>query len=494
MSHVALHNLTIKTFHEGLLDKQFSALEITQASFGRIKEHDHEINAFLSLAEESAIREAEAVDVAIAKGEDIPPLAGVPLAIKDNILIKGLPATAASKILENYVASYDAGVIKKLKGQKAVFLGKTNLDEFAMGSSTENSGFKITRNPHDHARVPGGSSGGSAAAVAAHFALGALGTDTGGSIREPASFCGVVGFKPTYGAVSRSGAIAMASSLDQIGPLAKTVEDAAVLFKAIAGKDPLDATSTDYFDIHGNDLLNPKLEKVKSLTVGLPEEYFASGTDPRVIGAVEEAIDALKSLGIKFKKISLPHTKYALSCYYIMMPAEVSSNLARYDGIRYGTRDRDKGTGNLNDIYLKTKGEGFGAEAKRRIMLGTFVLSSGYYDAYYEKAQRVRTLIKRDFDEAFRQVDVILTPVVPTPAFKIGEKTADPLSMYLADILTIPVNLAGLPAVSIPAMGHGTRDMGQGNLPIGFQLIGKKWHEADILGMGQFYEKIGVRD
>jgi aspartyl-tRNA(Asn)/glutamyl-tRNA(Gln) amidotransferase subunit A len=503
MSHVALHNLTIKKFHEGLLNKEFSALEITQASFEHIKEHDgfdpstkpgagkltagKGIGAFLSLAEESAIREAEAVDLAVAKDENIPDLAGAPLAIKDNILIKGLPATAASKILENYVAAYDAGVIKKLKAQRAVFLGKTNLDEFAMGSSTENSAFKIARNPHDLTRVPGGSSGGSAAAIAAHFALGGLGTDTGGSIREPASFCGVVGLKPTYGAVSRSGAIAMASSLDQIGPLAKTVEDAAILFKAIAGKDPMDATSVDYQS--DDDLLNPKLEKIKQLTIGLPEEYFVGGTDPQVIEAVEGAINQLKSLGIKFKKISLPHTKYALSCYYIIMPAEVSSNLARFDGIRYATSDKRQAT-RLEEIYFKTKGAGFGAEAKRRIILGTFVLSSGYYDAYYEKAQKVRALIKNDFDEAFKEVDVILTPVAPTPAFKIGERTSDPLAMYLADILTIPANLAGLPAVSIPTMGHGQGDMAKGTLPIGFQLIGKKWREADILGIGQFYEKI----
>ncbi len=482
-----LRNLTIKKFHDGLLNKEFSALEIAQACFRHIKEHDKEIGAFLSTAEESAIREAEAVDLAVARDENIPDLAGVPLAIKDNILIKGLPATAASKILGNYVASYDAGVIKKLKAQRAVFLGKTNLDEFAMGSSTENSAFKITHNPHDLARVPGGSSGGSAAAVAAHFAQGGLGTDTGGSIREPASFCGVVGLKPTYGAVSRSGAIAMASSLDQIGPIAKTVEDAAMLFKAIAGKDPMDATSIDYqFDA---DLLNPKLERIKQLTIGLPEEYFIGGTDPQVIEAVESATEMLKGLGIKFKKISLPHTKYALSCYYIIMPAEVSSNLARFDGVRYACNANLRMHANaanglkLQEIYSKTKGEGFGAEAKRRIILGTFVLSSGYYDAYYEKAQKVRALIKQDFDEAFKAVDVIMTPVAPTPAFKIGEKISDPLAMYLGDIFTIPVNLAGLPGISIPVKPAA-------GLPIGFQLIGKKWREADILGIGQFYEKI----
>jgi aspartyl-tRNA(Asn)/glutamyl-tRNA(Gln) amidotransferase subunit A len=480
----SLHDLTIKKFHDGLLNKEFSALEVTQAYFRRIKEHDGEIGAYLSLAEESATREASAVDVAVAQGEDVDVLAGVPLAIKDNILIKGLPATAASKILENYVASYDAGVIQKLKSERAIFLGKTNMDEFAMGASTENSAFKVTHNPHDHSRVPGGSSGGSAAAIAAHFAVAALGSDTGGSIRQPASFCGVVGLSPTYGAVSRSGVIAMTSSLDQVGPLTKTVEDAAILFNAIAGNDPLDATSADYD--FGDDLLEPKLEKIKQLVVGLPEEYFIDGTDVAVTKEIERVIEKLKSMGMKFKKVSLPHTKYAVSAYYIFVPAEVSSNLARFDGIRYGKTLRDGNS--LKDIYLKTRGEGFGAEAKRRIILGTFVLSSGYYDAYYEKAQRVRTLVKRDFDEAFKEVDVLLTPVAPTPAFKIGAKVNDPLSMYLCDIFTLPLKLGGFPAISIPTKPSSA--LVPGELPVGFQLIGKKWHEADILGIGQFYEKL----
>ena len=479
-----LHDLTIKKFHDGLLNKEFSALEVTQAYFRRIKEHDGEIGAYLSLAEESATRDASAVDIAIAEGEDIGALAGVPLAIKDNILVKRLPATAASKILENYVASYDAGVIEKLKSERAVFLGKTNMDEFAMGASTENSAFKITHNPHDHARVPGGSSGGSAAAIAAHFAVAALGSDTGGSIRQPAGFCGVVGLSPTYGAVSRSGVIAMTSSLDQVGPLTKTVEDAAILFKAIAGNDPFDATSADHD--FGDDLLNPKLEKIKQLVVGLPEEYFIDGTDIAVTKEIEHVIEKLKSLGMKFKKVSLPHTKYAVSAYYIFVPAEVSSNLARFDGIRYGKTLREGNS--LKEVYLKTRGVGFGAEAKRRIILGTFVLSSGYYDAYYEKAQRVRTLVKRDFDEAFKQVDVMLTPVAPTPAFKIGEKIDDPLAMYLCDMFTLPLKLGGFPAISIPTKPSSA--LASGELPIGFQLIGKKWHEADILGIGQFYEKL----
>jgi aspartyl-tRNA(Asn)/glutamyl-tRNA(Gln) amidotransferase subunit A len=488
-----LRNLTIKKFHDGLLHKKFSALEIAQASFKHIKEHDHEIGAFLSTAEESAIREAEAVDLAVAKDEPIADLAGVPLAIKDNILIKGLPATAASKILEHYVASYDAGVIKKLKAARAVFLGKTNCDEFAMGSSTENSAFKVTRNPHDLTRVPGGTSGGSAAAVAAHFAIAALGTDTGGSIRQPANFCGVVGMSPTYGATSRSGVIATASSLDQLGPIAKTVEDAAILFKAIAGKDPLDATSVDSPKSYET-IDHPKFEDIKKLVIGLPEEYFISGTDVIVIKEVEYAIEKLKSLGIAFKKVSLPHTRFVLPAYYIINFAEASSNLARFDGIRYGrdkrqeTRDKDEKRNTLEEIYFKTKGAGFGAEAKRRIILGTFVLSSGYYDAYYEKAQRVRTLVKQDFDEAFKEVDVLLTPVAPTPAFKIGEKSDDPLAMYLGDIFTLPNKLGGFPAISIPTKSAAA--LAPKELPVGFQLIGKKWHEADILGIGQYYEKI----
>lgn len=479
-----LHDLTIKKFHDGLLNKEFSALEVTQAYFRRIKERDGEIDAYLSTAEESAAREASAVDVAVAEGDDVGMLAGVPLGIKDNILIKDLPATAASKILENYVASYDAGVIGKLKSQRAVFLGKTNLDEFAMGASTENSAFKTTKNPHDLTRVPGGTSGGSAAAVAAHLAMAALGSDTGGSIRQPSSFCGVVGMSPTYGAVSRSGVVAMTSSLDQVGPMAKTVEDAAILFKAIAGNDPLDATSVDHQ--FGDELLNPQWDKIKQLTIGLPEEYFVDGTDIAVTKEVERVIETLKGAGMKFKKVSLPHTKYAIAAYYIIVPAEVSSNLARFDGIRYGERAKDAAT--LHDVYLKTRGEGFGVEAKRRIILGTFVLSAGYYDAYYEKAQRVRTLVKRDFEEAFKEVDVMLTPVAPTPAFKIGEKVDDPFAMYLCDMFTLPLKLGGFPAISIPTKPSSA--LAPGELPIGFQLIGKKWHEADILGIGQYYEKL----
>ena len=480
---IHLHDLTVKRFREGLENKEFSAYEIIKALFDYIDLRDKEVDAYLTLNRDNALEAAAKVDVAVAEGRELPPLAGVPLAIKDNMLIEGLPATAGSKILEHYIAAYDATVIKKLKNAGAIFLGKTNLDEFAMGSSTENSAFKITKNPHDLTRVPGGSSGGSAAAVASHMAVAALGSDTGGSIREPAAFCGVVGMKPTYGAVSRYGLIAMASSLDQIGPIAKTVEDAAILFKQIAGHDPNDATSAPDI-VYGDDLLNPSLEKMRELTIGVPEEYFVPGMDEEVANAVQGAVKEFESLKVRVKKISLPHTKHALSVYYIIMPAEVSTNLSRFDGIRYGDRAKAE---NLLDLYYRDRGAGFGPEPKRRIILGTFVLSAGYYDAYYAKAQKVRALIKKDFNEAFKSVDVILTPVAPTPAFKIGEKTDDPLQMYLSDIFTIPVNLAGLPGISIPVNGR------EGKLPIGFQLIGKPWREADILGLGAFYERLSKK-
>lgn len=480
-----LKDLTIKKFHEGLKNKEFSAKETTENFFNFIDAEDKKIDAYLSLNKEYALKQAEEVDALISNGQDLNLMAGVPMAIKDNILIKDLPATAASKILENYKAVYDATVIKKLKNSKAVFLGKTNLDEFAHGSSTENSAFKTTKNPYDLERVPGGSSGGSAAAVSASMALFALGTDTGGSIRLPASFCGVVGLKPTYGAVSRFGAIAMASSLDQIGPLTKTVEDAAIVFNAIRGKDNLDATSVNAK--YGEELLNPKLENIKKLKIGLPREYFIEGLDEYSKKEIQKAIDKIKSMGLEIKEISLPHTKYALSVYYIIMPAEVSANLARFDGIRYSRLDSLKEHSNkLWDIYFKQKGQGFGPEARRRIILGTYVLSSGYYDAYYAKAQKVRRLIKEDFDNAFKEVDVILTPVSPTPAFKIGEKAADPMQMYLSDIFTITLNLAGLPGISIPVRNY---EKGK-ELPVGFQLIGKAFREEDILGIGQFYEKM----
>jgi len=490
-----IHNLTIKKFHQDLMDKKFTAFDMTKEFFDYISDKDKKIDAYLSLDKDGALKQAELVDIAIAKGEEVGMLAGIPMAIKDNLLIKGLPATAASKILENYAAVYDATVIKKLKEQGVIFLGKTNLDEFAHGSSTENSAFKTTKNPYDLSRVPGGSSGGSAAAVGANMAVAALGTDTGGSIRQPASFCGVVGLKPTYGAVSRFGAIAMASSLDQIGPITKTVEDAAIIFDAIRGKDDLDATSADANPPAGgsDELLNPKLENVKKLRIGLPKEYFSGGLDDYTQKEIQKAIDKIKSLGLEVKEISLPHTEYALAVYYIIMPAEVSSNLSRFDGIRYSRNyaeaktQKDAEKSALWNVYFGQKTNGFGAEARRRIMLGTYVLSSGYYDAYYAKAQKVRRLIKEDFNKAFNEVDVILTPVSPTPAFKIGEKTDNPMQMYLSDIFTIPLNLAGLPGVSIPVRKYSKIEK---ELPVGFQLIGKAFHEADILGIGQFYEKI----
>ncbi len=476
-----LRDLTIKSLRDGLFNKSFSAFEITKSFFDFAEEKNLELNAFLSLHRDQALEAASKIDVRLAEGDDPGVLAGVPLAIKDNILIEGLPATAASKILENYHAPYDAEVISKLKKHGAIFIGKTNLDEFAMGSSTENSAFGVTRNPHDLERVAGGSSGGSAAAVAAHLAIGALGTDTGGSVREPAAFCGVVGLKPTYGAVSRFGAIAMASSLDQIGPIAKNAEDAAMLFQAIAGIDPKDSTSVDvdYSDLTAV----PDLERIRGLKIGIPDEYFGEGLDPEVRREMEKVVEDLKSLKINFKNISLPHTKYAVAVYYLIMPAEVSTNLARYDGLRYSPPPR-AGRRSLLDLYLHNRSYGFGPETKRRVLLGTFALSAGYYDAYYLKAQKARSLIKKDFDEAFKEVDVVLTPVTPTPAFRIGEKASDPLQMYLSDIFTIPANLAGLPAISIPARGR------EGKLPIAFQLMGKHWREKDILDIGRLYERL----
>ncbi len=472
-----LRRLTITSFNEGLRNKKFSAREITEEFLESIAEKDEEIGAYLSVFGDQSLDTARQVDEKIAAGEEIPELAGVPLALKDNMLVEGTKTTAASKILKDYVASYDATVVKKLKKENVVFLGKTNLDEFAMGGSTENSGFSVTKNPYDKERVPGGSSGGSAAAVAARMALGALGSDTGGSIRQPAAFCGIVGLKPTYGAVSRFGLIAMASSLDQIGPMTKTVEDAEMVFKNICGKDSLDSTSVDY----AYEGIN-SVEDVKKLKIGLPKEYFISGLNKKVESGVSSAVERLKKLGFRFKEISLLYTKYALSTYYIVVPAEVSSNLARFEGIRYG---RNSSPDSLRETYLKNRGEGFGAEVGRRILLGTFVLSAGYCDAYYAKAQKVRRLIKEDFDRAFEEVDVILTPVTPAPAFKIGEKVNNPLQMYLEDIFTIPGNLAGIPSLSLPVKKYEPEG---GELPVGFQLMGRYFEENKILAVGKLYE------
>lgn len=477
-----LGDLTIKKFHQSLLRREFSAVEAAKEYFKRIEEKEEEIGAYLTLLEKDALTQASEADVAISEGGEVSPLAGVPLAIKDVLLIEGTRTTAASKILEDYVSSYDATVIGKLREHRAVFLGKTNLDEFAMGASTENSAFKKTKNPHDLTRVPGGSSGGSAAAVAADMALAALGSDTNGSIRQPASFCGVVGLKPTYGAVSRHGLLALGSSLDQIGPFAKTVEDAAIIFDAISGRDEFDPTSVTRSLQSAT--YNP--DEIKKLRIGVPREYFTDGIEKAVGDGLEEAMKKFKNLKIEFKEISLPHTKYSISVYYIILPAEASTNLARYDGIRYARSPSVPGNSALKGIYLKNKGLGFGPEPKRRILLGTFVLSAGYYDAYYAKAQKVRTLIKQDFDEAFKKVDVIFTPTAPTTAFKLGEKTNDPLAMYLADVFTSPSSLSGVPAISIPVKKY---EVGSGELPVGFQLIGRHFHEPDILGLGQLYEE-----
>ena len=479
-----LKELTIKQAHELLEKREITFLELTQGFLSEIKKKDKDIHAFLSLSEDEALEAAKKVDDRIAKGEQIEMLAGIPAAVKDNILIRGGKTTAASKILENYIAPYDATVIKKLKEEETVFIGKTNLDEFAMGSSTENSGFGPTKNPVDLERVPGGSSGGSAAAVKAGFCVYALGSDTGGSIRQPASFCSVVGFKPTYGAVSRHGLIAMASSLDQIGPITKTVEDAAIIFEAIRGKDELDSTSVhrDWGDF-------TKPLDIEELKIGVPREYFTHGLDPEIEKNIKSVISKLEKEGAKIVEISLPHSDWALATYYIIMPAEVSANLTRFDGIKYGYSEISRPTGDhpkgekLLDIYLKTRQEGFGAEVRRRIMLGTYILSAGYYDAYYKRAQKVRRLIKKDFDFAFENIDVILTPTTPSTAFKFGEKTSDPLSMYLADIYTVSVNLAGVPAISLPSGEVG-------GLPVGLQLIGKNFDDIKLLQIAKTVETI----
>ena len=467
-----LTELTIAQSHQGLKKREFSSVELTRSYFKNIKKFDRELNAFLSIEENSAIEDAEFSDKKIASG-NFSELTGIPCAIKDAILVEGKKCMAASKILENYVAPYDATVIKKLKEGGSVILGKTNLDEFTMGSSGENSAFGPTKNPHDKTRVPGGSSSGSAAAVASGMACYALGTDTGGSIRQPASFCGIVGLNPTYGAVSRYGLIAHASSLDQIGPMAKSIEDVKIIFKAISGRDKMDSTSADY-------RYNDSNAGLKGLKIGAPKEYFSKGIDKEVKKIINQAIEKAESAGAKITEISLPSTEYALACYYIIGPSEISANLARFDGIKYGLSAGGK---DLIDVYLKSRGEGFGQEPKRRIMVGTYCLSSGYYDAYYKKAQEARQLIRQDFKNAFEKVDLLFCPVSPFPAFKIGEKTNDPISMYLADIYTIPVKLAGLPALSMPA---GKID----KLPVGLQIIGNHFAENKILAVAQEMENM----
>lgn len=451
------------------MKKEFSAWELTAAHLDKIEKENDEIFAFLHIARDLAISQAKAVDEKIKNGEQIGILEGIPMAVKDNIMVQDLPCTSGSKILQNYIAPYDATVIEKIKGQGAVILGKTNMDEFAMGSSTETSAFGPTRNPQDLRRVPGGSSGGSAAAVAADQCAAALGSDTGGSIRQPACFCGVVGLKPTYGAVSRYGCAAYASSLDQIGPLAKTVADAQTVFDAIRGRDGRDSTSVEM----------PAGEAAKEkYRLGVPKEYFVAGMDSRVESAIKEKISFLEKQGHKIEEVSLPHSEFALACYYIIATSEASANLARYDGMRYGAA---KGGDTVTDAYFAARGQGFGAEVRRRIMLGTYVLSAGYYDAYYVRAQKVRSLIKRDFDRALAQVDAIIAPVSPTLPFAIGEKTDDPVQMYLADIFTISVNLAGVPSLAMPC---GAAD----GLPVGLQIIGRHFDESTLFNVGKIIE------
>jgi aspartyl-tRNA(Asn)/glutamyl-tRNA(Gln) amidotransferase subunit A len=472
-----LYQFTIHELHEMLKKGETTSEAITESVLGRIKAVDAKVKAYITITEDVARAQAHEADKRIKAG-NASPLTGIPVAVKDNMCTEGIKTTCASKILENFVPPYDATVVKKLNSAGFVLCGKPNMDEFAMGSSTENSGFFVTKNPWDLERIPGGSSGGSAAAVAAGECIGSLGSDTGGSIRQPASCCGVVGLKPTYGRVSRYGLVAFASSLDQIGPITKDVTDAALLMNVIAGHDLRDSTSAD---IEVPDYTTVLKKDVKGLRIGLPKEYFISGMDPDVEKAVRDAVKTLEGLGAKVTDVSLPHTSFAIATYYILATSEASSNLARYDGVKYGYRTAS--SKDLLDMYMKTRSEGFGPEVKRRIMLGTYALSAGYYDAYYKKGQQVRTLIKRDFDETFRSVDVIATPVSPTAAFKIGEKSSDPLQMYLSDIFTISVNLAGIPGVSIPC------GFTKSNLPIGLQLLGRHFNEEAILHAAFAFEQ-----
>ena len=473
--------LTGLTIHElqGLLRRrEVSAKQVLMAFLKRIAQVEGKIQAYMTVTGLEGLRVASRLDRRRQAGEDVGPLAGIPLAIKDVICTQDVPTTCSSKILDGFIPPYDATVMRRLDQAGMVLLGKTNMDEFAMGSSTENSGYKITRNPWDLDRVPGGSSGGSAAAVTADLCAGALGSDTGGSIRQPAAFCGIVGVKPTYGRVSRYGLVAFASSLDQIGPMTKDVRDAAILLGVIAGHDACDSTSVN---VPVPDYAAQLGREVTGLRIGIPKEYFIEGTDPEVETAIRAAINALESLGAKAESISLPHTEYAVATYYLVATAEASSNLARYDAVKYGFRARE--AKDLLSMYMKSRQNGFGAEVKRRIMLGTYALSAGYYDAYYLKALKVRTLIRKDFEDTFKRCDVILTPTAPTPAFRLGEKTADPLTMYLSDIFTISANLAGIPGVCLPC------GFTRAGLPIGLQLLGKPFDEATLLQVAFAYEQ-----
>jgi aspartyl-tRNA(Asn)/glutamyl-tRNA(Gln) amidotransferase subunit A len=476
---MALHKLSLCDLQKKFTAGEVSAAEIVRAYALRVGQVESKVRAYVNQAQESASAQADALDRQLKQWRRTKPLMGMPLAIKDNICTEGMPTTCSSRMLQHFVPPYDATVITKLREQGYILLGKTNLDEFAMGSSTENSAFGPSRNPWDLHCVPGGSSGGSAAAVAADECVAALGSDTGGSIRQPAAFCGVVGLKPTYGRVSRYGLVAFASSLDQIGPITKDVRDAACVLGSIAGHDPQDSTSAD---VPVPDYLKALAKKdLKKLRVGVPREFFAEGLDPEVDQAVKAAIAELKTLGGEIKDIQLPRTDAAVAVYYVLATAEASSNLARFDGVKFGLRAKE--TKDLADLYMKTRQEGFGPEVKRRIMLGTYVLSAGYYDAYYGKAQAVRTLVCQDFDAAFKEVDLIVTPATPTPAFKLGEKSEDPLQMYLSDIFTISVNLAGLPAIALPC------GFSKSGLPIGLQLIGRPFEEETILRAAYAYEQ-----
>lgn len=475
------NDILTKTVHELsdlLRSKKISSTELTKTCIEAADHRDKELNCYVTRCDESALKDAQRADERLARGEGVTALTGIPIALKDIFVTKGVRTTCCSKILCDYIPSYDGEAVARLKEAGVVLLGKLNMDEFAFGSSNEFSAFGPVKNPWNREYVPGGSSGGSASAVAAGLIPASLGTDTGGSIRQPAGFCGIVGLKPTYGRVSRYGIVAFASSLDQLGPMTRTALDSAIILKAVAGYDPKDSTSInapvpDY----------PALLKgnVEGLTIGIPKEYFVSGIDPEVESAVRTVSGVLQKLGAKIKEISLPHTRHAVPCYYIIAPAEASSNLARYDGVRYG--GRAKNAKDIDELFIKSRAEGFGHEVLLRIIVGTYVLSSGYYDAYYLKAQKARTLIKRDFLDAFNSCDAILTPVTPTPPFKIGEKTDDPVKMYLNDIFTIPVNLAGLPAISIPC------GISKAGLPIGMQIIGRPLDESGILNVAHAYEQ-----
>jgi aspartyl-tRNA(Asn)/glutamyl-tRNA(Gln) amidotransferase subunit A len=477
-----LEGLSVDTLRLKYEKREISVSELVTEVFEGIDRVDPGLGCFVHTRKEQALEEATAMDRRIERGEHLPPLAGIPVAIKDNMHLRGVRTTCASRILEHYVPPYTCTAVESLQGAGAIVVGKTNLDEFAMGSSTENSSFFPTRNPRDPNRVPGGSSGGSAAAVAAGLVSLALGSDTGGSIRQPAAFCGVVGLKPTYGRISRYGLVAFGSSLDQIGPFSQSVRDSARALESICGFDPMDSTS---LDVPVGDWVASLEDSVKGLRIGVPKEYFVDGLDSEVSQKIQEGILALQRLGCRIKEVSLPHTDYAVATYYVIATAEASSNLARYDGVRFGLRVKGD---TLQEMYRQTRMQGFGREVKRRILLGTYALSAGYYDAYYLKAQKVRTLILQDFVEAFEEVDLIVTPTAPTTAFKIGEKIGDPLSMYLGDIFTLPCSLAGLPGISVPC-GRASNGM-----PVGMQLVGNHLDEAKILRVAHQFEQSGGFD